>query len=489
LLTAEDHVYLTDFGLTKHALSLAGSTKPGHWVGTLDYVAPEQIRGGTVDARTDVYALGGVLNFMLTGLPPFVRDGDEAKLWAHLHDPPPRPSATPGVPLGFDAIVARALAKDPVDRYGSAGELGRDAVAAARGDDPTAVTVMAGRPPGPPKRKRGWRGAAALGAAAVMGAVAALLLTGDSTPRGPSTDPEPTPTPTQTSTPDPPEPPLTVVDTYDADTNLPEELAISGHYAWIIANRRSSPVQFDLRTKTARQGPELGNGASAIVADRGTVWIAYKTQNRVVQVDGDSGEYIGELTTPIGPTELAVGTTGLWVATQDRRDEPAYLRRYTRTGEFLSEMMIANGVADMVHGAEAMWLAVEDTRSLRRYGAAGGSRFWASLPSSGTHLAFGRGAIWALGEAPILTRVDPVSGRRSYARGIPSTPQQVGINGPLAIITLRTAKRLYVVDTRTMAEEKGPAVKLKGYGFGIANRGRHAYVTTQDRDALVDLKR
>src|SRR6201991_1651970 len=132
LLTAEDHVYLTDFGLTKHALSVAGSTKPGHWVGTLDYVAPEQIRGERVDARADVYALGCLLYFVLTGEVPFKRDGDEARLWAHLSDPPPKPSASdPEIPDAFDAVIARALAKDPEERYPSAGDLGRAALAAA----------------------------------------------------------------------------------------------------------------------------------------------------------------------------------------------------------------------------------------------------------------------------------------------------------------------------------------------------------------------
>src|SRR6478609_926813 len=92
LMGPDDHVYLTDFGLTKHALSVAGSTKPGHWVGTLDYVAPEQIRGERVDARVDVYALGCLLFYTLTGDVPFKRDGDEARLWAHLQDPPPKPS-------------------------------------------------------------------------------------------------------------------------------------------------------------------------------------------------------------------------------------------------------------------------------------------------------------------------------------------------------------------------------------------------------------
>src|SRR3954447_7403778 len=151
LLTAEDHVYLTDFGLTKHALSVAGSTKPGHWVGTLDYVAPEQIRGERIDARADVYALGCLLFFALTGVVPFRRETDEARLWAHLSEPPPRPThpgpqipppprptdLVPEIPAAFDAVVERALAKDPEDRYPSAGDLGRAALAAAANKRPS----------------------------------------------------------------------------------------------------------------------------------------------------------------------------------------------------------------------------------------------------------------------------------------------------------------------------------------------------------------
>src|SRR5215210_3186620 len=71
LLGAGDHVYLTDFGLSKHAVSVGGETRSGHWVGTLDYVAPEQIRGERLDARADVYALGCLLLFALTGCPPY----------------------------------------------------------------------------------------------------------------------------------------------------------------------------------------------------------------------------------------------------------------------------------------------------------------------------------------------------------------------------------------------------------------------------------
>src|SRR5215207_10415865 len=124
LLGGDDHAYLSDFGLTKRLHSHTASTHAGGWVGTLGYVAPEQVRGEQTDARADVYALGCVLFHALTGRAPYERDSDEATLWAHLSAPPPRPGdVAGGVPETFDAVIARALAKDPDDRFPSAGDL------------------------------------------------------------------------------------------------------------------------------------------------------------------------------------------------------------------------------------------------------------------------------------------------------------------------------------------------------------------------------
>jgi hypothetical protein len=130
----DDHVYLTDFGLTVEVSSDTRMTTSGQWIGSVDYMAPEQLRAEPVDARTDVYALGGVLHAALTGDAPFRRQTVPQTIAAHLADKPPRPSAMAGVDPIFDAVVARALAKDPADRYGSAGDLGRAALAAARGE-------------------------------------------------------------------------------------------------------------------------------------------------------------------------------------------------------------------------------------------------------------------------------------------------------------------------------------------------------------------
>jgi predicted Ser/Thr protein kinase len=153
LLVAGDpdrpHVYLTDFGLARRDGSSTALTTTGQWMGTPDYAAPEQIDGFDVDARTDVYALGCVLFAALAGTPPFGDRPRLAKAAAHLHERPPTlREVRAGVPLAFEPVVARALAKEPGDRYASAGELGAAALAAARSSGVTARTRRLRRPGG-----------------------------------------------------------------------------------------------------------------------------------------------------------------------------------------------------------------------------------------------------------------------------------------------------------------------------------------------------
>jgi len=118
-----DHVYLSDFGLSKGTLSAAGLTGSGLFLGTPDYSAPEQISGRRVDGRADQYALACVAYTLLTGGPLFERDEPMAVLWAHLSEPPPPVSALrPDLPRAADQVLARALAKVPENRFGSCGE-------------------------------------------------------------------------------------------------------------------------------------------------------------------------------------------------------------------------------------------------------------------------------------------------------------------------------------------------------------------------------
>src|SRR5919108_5046010 len=131
LVGRDDRAYLSDFGTVKE-LASGGMTRTGSFVGTIEYCAPEQIEGGPVDARTDVYALGCVLWEALTGSPPFHRSSEVAVLNAHLHDQPPRLSrVAPELPAGLEPVLDRALAKQPLDRYGSCGALVSAARAAA----------------------------------------------------------------------------------------------------------------------------------------------------------------------------------------------------------------------------------------------------------------------------------------------------------------------------------------------------------------------
>jgi serine/threonine protein kinase len=125
--------YLTDFGLAKIAASTSGLTATGEVIGTVDYMAPEQIEGRRVDARTDVYALGCVLFHAVTGEVPFPERESSAKMWAHLNEPPPAVPAEGGR-AALDPVIGRAMAKDPADRFPSAGDLGRAALGAARGE-------------------------------------------------------------------------------------------------------------------------------------------------------------------------------------------------------------------------------------------------------------------------------------------------------------------------------------------------------------------
>ena len=126
LVTADEpeHVYLTDFGLARRAGALTRVTRAGQWAGTLDYLAPEQIRGEDVSASADVYALTCVLYRCITGQPPFSGESDAAIMWAHVSEPPPSVTAVrPELPSELDEIVGRGMAKDPAERFPAACEL------------------------------------------------------------------------------------------------------------------------------------------------------------------------------------------------------------------------------------------------------------------------------------------------------------------------------------------------------------------------------
>ncbi|MFF4551325.1 serine/threonine-protein kinase [Streptomyces sp. NPDC001435] len=125
------YAYLVDFGLAKPSLD-ASFTTVGEFVGTLEYVAPEQISGRPVDGRRDLYSLACVVYESLAGEPVFQRDDDVALLWAHQYDSPPDLSGRcPGLAPAVDNVMAKAMAKAPEDRYGSCREFVAELISAA----------------------------------------------------------------------------------------------------------------------------------------------------------------------------------------------------------------------------------------------------------------------------------------------------------------------------------------------------------------------
>ena len=153
------YCYLTDFGLTKRISSETMLTARGHFVGTVHYMAPEQVKGTAVDARTDVYGLGCVIFHALTGRPPFERDSEVSVAMAHLNEAPPTLMATrPDLPTGLDAVLATALAKRKEDRQASCGDLVAALEVALDGDracadrlpasEPTGTLLVAAKEPG-----------------------------------------------------------------------------------------------------------------------------------------------------------------------------------------------------------------------------------------------------------------------------------------------------------------------------------------------------
>ena len=313
-----DAVYLADFGIARPVSAETSPTHAGGPIGTADYMAPEQISGGPVDGRTDVYALGCVLFECVTGKPPFRNDSLMALLWAHVNEEPPRASSlAPGVPPALDPVLARALAKSPDDRYPTCGAFVADAAAVLSGDVPV--------------RFRRWptrtKAALALAVGAlIIAAVAALVLAS----RGGEAGGGPTATPTGDS--------LQGIDPATnrlvASVPLPGpvgSLAAAGGTVWTIAPERRGFLRIDAAAgRTLGVGSTLGDPAS-IAAGLGSVWIANRsgptarsgTLLRIDPVAPERGTVVSLPVEPLVPAEDSMGdvavselpeSRGIWVA-------------------------------------------------------------------------------------------------------------------------------------------------------------------------------
>jgi YVTN family beta-propeller protein len=505
LLTAEDHVYLTDFGLTKHALSVAGSTKPGHWVGTLDYVAPEQIRGERVDARADVYALGCLLFFALTGVVPFRRDSDEARLWAHLSEPPPKPTdLVPEVPTAFDSVIERALAKDPEERYPSAGDLGRAALAAAANQRPaererlvakgaaapiesptvTAAARPAAAPPDteqthrqpepetavlPPKSRRP-AALVALGllAAVAAGVIAALTLANDDPPgRAAVSTPTATATPTPTATAAAPE----VVRKIKVGQR-PNLVRAAGNNIFVGSFRRDRMNIVDAKTgKVESYAPKIGFGSADAVVTDNSLWVAASRSNQVVRLNARTGRPIGgPIGLPFRPSSIAAAGGSIWVGMVPGNDQPDQLVPIDpKTGRLGTVVSYPYGIMSMTSSPSALWVAARRRAMIQRVDPHTGQLVKSIRVgrSRSEDIVYSRGWLWiATPEDNVVTKLD-TSDSTQIPISVGQFPRQLAVSRDTVYVTNYNSSDLTVIDAKS-SEVVGEPLRVGVNPFSLA---------------------
>ena len=407
LLDSRGHVYLADFGLTTR-LAEPRTVEPG-LLGTIDYVAPEQIRGDQVDGRADVYALGCLLCECLTGEPPFPRSSDAAVLFAHLEE-------EPVAPVGLEPVIARALAKEPGDRYGSCAEL----VDAAR------EALGVGEP-----AKPWWMRLPVL-----LAFTGVVLL-------------------------------ATAVAVY---------FALSGGGGGSPPTS-GVLVRVDPRTGRVMARVAVGNDPSALAADASGVWVANHDDDTVWRIDPRTDAITMRSSVQGAPADLAIIPTGT-VASPGSAvivngpGDPSILGIDAATGivtaynmggtpfpSALPGSLSGYGSPRLAAGPSGVWVARPDS-VVGRFDVNAGKLVERLLitrahdetqASYVSAIAVGAGAVWVVGDPvdPALWRIDPESGRVVAMIRLPFAPTDVAVGDGAVWVTSELDDRLERIDPVT----------------------------------------
>ena len=539
LLDADDHAYLTDFGLTKRAATSDGGglSRAGGWVGTLGYVAPEQIRGERVDARTDVYALGCVLVFALTGKAPYSGDSDEATLWAHLNAPPPSES----VPPEFEGVVARALAKDPSDRYPSAGDLGRAALRAAgrsatavpernvgrgmaapatgetaataeqwagapgaadpdgetRPSPPDAGTApMAGAPPGGRAagsapggggRRNAIVSGVLVAVIALAVALALVLSRGDDDGGGDGGSAMGTETNSAGGGGFAP----SVVDITRRELlTRPNALAIASGNIWALSNRTGDLVLIDAQTGDPVERLNVGKSGSSLAAGFNSVWVTKQATSTVLRFNARTRRRVAggsvEVARPGQNIAVVTGARAVWVGVRnDDPDDrsPETVVRIDPSARTQQQIQIPAGVQDLAVGEGAVWVTNRFSSTVTRIGVRDGRRDVIRVGAGPKGVAVGEGAVWVASSGDDeITRINPRSlETRSIA--LQAIPERVTVGGGSVWVTAREAGRLIRIDARTRKVLERIDTGPRPYALDVT-RGRAVWLTILDDNGL-----
>jgi Protein kinase domain len=397
LLDEDGHAYLTDFGITKQ---LSGaSTDTGSVVGTLDYLAPEQIRGERVDGRTDCYALACVLYECLAGTPPFRRETEAQTLWAHMQEEPPPLAAHPSL----DPVLRRALAKEPEDRYGTCAEL----IEAASG-------ALGVAPPPLVRSRRLRRGALWLVAGALLlGTATVLALTqsfGDdpSTPGAPALD-------LATNS-------LGAVDAKTGKVALaaplpgrPTDLTAGGGTAWVATVDSAAVTGVSARSRSISRTVPLSGRPDAIAVGEDSLWVADGRRGVLFRIDAGYERAVQRIRFP-------------------RAARP--VRSSSDTTAPRASLAISSGAVWVTNGSQRLMRI--DPRTERVTAIPAGRRL--------DGVAAGAGAVWAMSSrSATVVRVDP----RDVAIDPVSIAARRGVDAPSPMSIAATSRAVWILNANT----------------------------------------
>jgi DNA-binding beta-propeller fold protein YncE/tRNA A-37 threonylcarbamoyl transferase component Bud32 len=397
-----ERVFLTDFGISRLAGSGESLTTTGQFFGSVDFVAPEQIEGEPLDRRTDVYALGGVLHFVLTAQPPFPRDTELAKLFAHANAPPPRSSeVVPGLPPSIDDVVAKAMAKRPKDRYGSAGELAAAAAAALGAPAPDLAPAAAQQPPGadaaPTRslrraaRRRPPLAIGALAAVAAAAAAAALVLSDGGGP--------------ESQAPAGPQP--EAIATIEVGRS-PTGITVGGVNVWVASTSAHTVDAIDPGKDQLAGNPiPVGGQPISVAAGFGSIWVVNHSADTVMRLDPRERPTPVEI--PVGdqPTDVAVDGRWLWVT---NGGEDTVSRVDPETNLVDATAQVPAGPRSVATGDGAVWVTNIDAKSVSKIDPQQAKTIGHPIPvgQRPNDLAVGYGSIWVIDNVNgTLTRIDP----------------------------------------------------------------------------------
>jgi len=398
-LGGQEHVYLSDFGLTKRSSSDSGLTGTGQFVGTLDYAAPEQFQGKPLGPRTDVYSLGCVLYECLTGELPFHRDNEAALVYAHLMAAPPSVTdKRPELPAGIDDVVAKAMAKEPEQRFETAGQMVEAARTTLAPDRPTEVFERVPSPPPKPVVLRRPALLAGVAALVVVAVVVGLVLGGGG--KGPAGQPSHSPTAIGLAASDR----VARISQAGSDVTLskvsavktgrdPRGIAFGEGSIWVANGGDGTVSRIDPATNKAVV-IKVGKEPNAIGVGEGGVWVVNRLSHSVSRIDPGTNTVVAtiDLNAPGFPSTIAVGEGAVWVGVDG--DYPLGLHPPT---VHRIDPRSNQDVASFTGETELVWVVV----------------------------TVGNGAVWTVGNGGTLARIDPTTNQAKRVAGLHIAPGAV----------------------------------------------------------------